>query len=250
LFVYCISVMVAFSGRLFERLSNDRLDRCSMNDQKAPRWMTYAELGEMVGGSSEAGRQLAIRRHFRKQKDNDGRILVWVDPDILKRRTPVQTPVERLEQTPVRTNDQTGQVNALQAHLQTLQEQLDRERARSDHLESELQEARTEADHAQSEQARMAQEVTAMFQELRTLADRHAELYADRRRLEARIEADAEHRARLEMDVAGLKSELDQECARSADLKAESEHQTREIDRLSAQLEWARRSWWRRLFVI
>jgi hypothetical protein len=236
--------MVAFSGRLFERLSNDRLDRCSMNDQKAPRWMTYAELGEMVGGSPEAGRQLTIRRHLRKQKDNDGRILVWVDPDTLKRRTPVQTPVEHPEQTPVRTDDQTGQVNALQAHLQTLQEQLGRERARSDQLECELQEAHADADQAKAEQARMAQEVTAMFQELRSLADLHAELHADRGRLEAQIEADAEYRARLEMDVAGVKSELDQECARSADLKAETEHQAREIDRLQAKLA---RSWWRRL---
>jgi septal ring factor EnvC (AmiA/AmiB activator) len=86
-----------------------------------------------------------------------------------------------------------------------------------------------------------------MFQELRSLADRHAELHADRRRLEAWIEADAEHRARLEMDVARLKSELDQECTRSADLKAEAEHQARENDRLSNELERARRPWWRRL---
>jgi chromosome segregation ATPase len=198
----------------------------------------------MVGGSPEAGRQLAIRRHLRKQKDNDGRILVWVDPDTLKRRTPVQTPVEHPEQTPVRTDDQTGQVNALQAHLQTLQEQLGRERARSDQLECELQEARADADHAQAEQARMAQEVAAMFQELRTLADRHAELHADRGRLEAQIAADAEHRARLEMAVAGLQTELEQDRARITDLMAEGHHQAKEIDRLQAKLA---RAWWRRL---
>jgi chromosome segregation ATPase len=93
----------------------------------------------------------------------------------------------------------------------------------------------------------MAQKVTDMFAELRALADRHAVLHADRGRLEARIEADAEHRARLEMDVAGLQSELDQDRARIADLKAEGEHQAREIDRLSVELEQARRPWWRRL---
>jgi septal ring factor EnvC (AmiA/AmiB activator) len=74
----------------------------------------------------------------------------------------------------------------------------------------------------------MAQEVAAMFQELRTLADRHAELHADRGRLEAQIAADAEHRARLEMDVAGLQLELKQERVRITDL------------------ERARRPWWRR----
>jgi hypothetical protein len=83
-----------------------------------------------------------------------------------------------------------------------------------------------------------------MFAELRALTDHHADLHADRARLEAQITAGAEHRARLEMDVTGLKSELDQECVRSADLKAEAEHQAREIDRLSAQLERARRPWW------
>ncbi len=82
-----------------------------------------------------------------------------------------------------------------------------------------------------------------MFQELRSLVERHAELHADRGRLEAQIEADAEYRARLEMDVAGVRSELDQECARSADLKAEAGHQAREIDRLSIELEQARRTW-------
>jgi regulator of replication initiation timing len=93
----------------------------------------------------------------------------------------------------------------------------------------------------------MAQEVTAMFQELRSLAERHAELHADRGRLEAQIAAVVKHRARLEMDVAGLKSELNQECTRSADLKAEAQHQAHEINRLSADLEQARRPWWQGL---
>ena len=86
-----------------------------------------------------------------------------------------------------------------------------------------------------------------MFQELRSLAERHAELHADRGRLEAQIAADAEHRVRLNMEVASLKSELDQECARSADMKAEAEHQVHKIDRLSAELEQTRRPWWHRL---
>jgi regulator of replication initiation timing len=116
-----------------------------------------------------------------------------------------------------------------------------------DRLRDELQEARADADQAKADQARMAQEVTAMFQELRSLAERHAELHADRGRLEAQIAAVVKHRARLEMDVAGLKSELNQECTRSADLKAEAQHQAHEINRLSADLEQARRPWWQGL---
>src|SRR5687767_12782602 len=93
----------------------------------------------------------------------------------------------------------------------------------------------------------MAREVTAMFAELRHLADRYAELHADRARLEVQITAAAEHRVQLEMEVAGLQSELEQERARIADLKAEGEQQAQEIARLSAELERARWPWWRRL---
>jgi hypothetical protein len=49
------------------------------------------------------------------------------------------------------------------------------------------QEARAEAGHAKSDQVRMARDVSVMFDELEALADRHAELYADRARLEAEL---------------------------------------------------------------
>ena len=53
---------------------------------------------------------------------------------------------------------------------------------------------RAEADHAKADQVRMAQDVAGMFDELRTLADRHAE-HADRARLEGELE-----RARQDAD--------------------------------------------------
>jgi len=83
----------------------------------------------------------------------------------------------------------------------------------------------------------------AMFEDLRPLAEWHAELLADQARLEAQSEAETERRAHLERDGAGLKAELEQERARVADLKAEGEHQAQAIDRLSAELEQARRPW-------
>jgi hypothetical protein len=51
-----------------------------------------------------------------------------------------------------------------------------------------LQEARAEADHAKTNQARMARDVATMFDELKALADKHAELHADRARLAAELE--------------------------------------------------------------
>ena len=55
-------------------------------------------------------------------------------------------------------------------------------------LQDELQEARAEADQAKADQVRMARDVATMFDELRALVDRHAELHADRARLQTDLE--------------------------------------------------------------
>ena len=55
-------------------------------------------------------------------------------------------------------------------------------------LQGELQEARAEADHAKGDQVRMARDVATMFDELKVLADRHAELHADRARLQVELD--------------------------------------------------------------
>jgi multidrug resistance efflux pump len=47
---------------------------------------------------------------------------------------------------------------------------------------------RAEADHAKAIQVRMARDVGAMFDELKAMADRHAELHADRARLQAELD--------------------------------------------------------------
>jgi hypothetical protein len=53
------------------------------------------------------------------------------------------------------------------------------------------------ADHAKADQVRMARDVATMFDELKALADRHAELHAGRARLQAKLE-----RARAELTRA------------------------------------------------
>ena len=98
-----------------------------------------------------------------------------------------------------------------------------------------MQEARAEAD-----QVRMARDVAGMFDELRTLTEKHAELHADRARLEAELE-------RARQDAGLWREETDHERARIANLQADTEHTEREMARLKAELEQARRPWWRRL---
>ena len=53
---------------------------------------------------------------------------------------------------------------------------------------TQLQEALAEADHAKADQVRMARDVATMFDELKAMADRHADLHADRARLQAELE--------------------------------------------------------------
>src|SRR3954469_20491045 len=88
----------------------------AMDTQDAPRWMTYVEFGKLIDGSPEAARQLAIRLRLRKQRDNDGRVQVWVDPDAVSHRNTRRTPVQSGVQHPVHTPVQTNEINALQDH--------------------------------------------------------------------------------------------------------------------------------------
>jgi hypothetical protein len=44
------------------------------------------------------------------------------------------------------------------------------------------------AHHAKADQVRMARDVAAMFEDMRAVADKHAELHADRARLQAELE--------------------------------------------------------------
>jgi predicted nucleic acid-binding Zn-ribbon protein len=122
---------------------------------------------------------------------------------------------------------------------------------------------RVEADHAKADQVRTAREVAAMFDELRRLADRHAELSADRARLEAeagalraeleggrsrgaRLEAEA-HGARLDTAAAGRMA--DEANRRAADLADRLTAAINEkVELLKAPEAERRRPWWRRLF--
>jgi hypothetical protein len=203
-------------------------------------WCTVAEAARRLAVTPTAIRNRIKRKTLETKRNGN---LGW----LVRVPKPLSSPV--VGTVPITVSpDESSTIRALEAHVQTLREQLDRQHAghvaERDRLFTSFQEARADADDAKAAQARMAQEVSAMFQELRSLANRHAELHADRARLEAQIVTDAERRTRLEMDVAGLQSELDQERARIADLKAEGEHQAQVLDRFQAKLA---RSWWRRL---
>jgi outer membrane murein-binding lipoprotein Lpp len=182
-----------------------------MNAMGNGKWMTYAELGELIGGTPEAGRQIALRLKLRKQIGNeDKRARVWVEEDTLPRRanrpTPVQTPVDPPVQTPVHEHERTGEINALQAHLETLERLLVQQReghtAEVDRLREDLEHARQDVNQWRDDANRERQRANVMFDQIKDLTDRLDQLHQDR-------QAD--------------------------------------IDRLRTALEDARRPWWRRL---
>jgi hypothetical protein len=182
-----------------------------MNAMGNGKWMTYAELGELIGGTPEAGRQIALRLKLRKQVGNeDKRVRVWVEEDTIPRRanrpTPVQTPVDKPVQTPVHQQGRMGEINALQAHLETLERLLVQQREdhtdEVDQLRKDLEHARQDISQWRDDANRERQRANVMFDQIKDLPDKLDQLHRDR--------------------------QID-------------------IDRLRTALEDARRPWWRRL---
>ena len=149
-----------------------------------------------------------------------------------------------------------GTIKALEAHVQTLRELLDERNATHaaevarliedrTQLQDKLQKARAEADHAKSDQVRMARDVATMFDELKALADRHAELHADRARLQAELERERARIIDLQTESARARKEVENERAHSGTLVNQFEQVHRE-HRIDTERE--RRPWWKRLF--
>jgi hypothetical protein len=64
------------------------------------------------------------------------------------------------------------------------------------HIQGVMEQA--EVGHAAADQVRMAWDVTTMFDELKAMADRHAELHADRARLAAELERERAERVQAQ----------------------------------------------------
>jgi chromosome segregation ATPase len=129
-------------------------------------------------------------------------------------------------------------LTALLERLETDQARLIEERAQ---LQDKLQEVQAEADHAKADQVRMAQDVAGMFDELRTLVERHADHAADLEQVRDELD-------RVRQDAGLWREETDCERARIANMQADAEHTEQEMARLRAELDQARRPWWRRLW--
>src|SRR3954471_11027642 len=93
-----------------------------------PRWLTYAELAELMNASTEAARAFASRLELRKQRGNDGKARVYVEPDVLASRLDRLSSGNHPDSAPGDWKEDS-QINDLREHVNTLREHLDRQHA-------------------------------------------------------------------------------------------------------------------------
>src|SRR5918998_5196380 len=90
-------------------------------------WLTYDELAERLGIERESARQHVKRKHWARQRGNDGKVRIGVPEEVLSARSepdteggtePVQAPVQPLVQDP-------GVTAVLTRHIERLETQLE-----------------------------------------------------------------------------------------------------------------------------
>jgi DNA repair exonuclease SbcCD ATPase subunit len=164
-----------------------------MQKPTEPRWLTYAELAELMNASTEAARAFANRLELRKQRGNDGKARVYIEPDVLASRLdrlssgnhPDSAPGDRKEDS---------QINDLREHVNTLREHLDRQHAdhqaevtrlldQIDRQREEIERARLEASRAREDAEHERGHTHTLFNQVKDLADRLAHVEAERARV-------------------------------------------------------------------
>src|SRR5689334_10409385 len=113
------------------------------SEQASPRpsgpvWLTYVELGDHLGITPDAARQKAIRGRWRKQKGNDGKERILVEPQVLNEAT-IRTrpgdhpnvhtdhhPDERMDTIQMISRGQPGTAQAEESALAILSRHIER----------------------------------------------------------------------------------------------------------------------------
>jgi hypothetical protein len=187
-------------------------------------WLTYREAAERIGSTPEAVRYRAMRGKWQRRRGNDGRARIQLPDD----PNPVRTPSAQAVHTPSAPSANGVLIKALQAHVETLKEQLAAAEARIDKQADDLvaydaayaaglsaERAKVEAERAKAERALAAAELRAEKQ-ASDFAAREAQQAAD-------LEAE---RARADRAISAFASLADR------------------LDQLTAERAWP---WWQRL---
>jgi hypothetical protein len=162
-------------------------------------WLTYAELAERLGITGDSARNLVRRRGWSRKPGNDGTMRIGVPKEYLDERDmeeaipsptepPIDPPIIATIMSPVEERIEGATVAALEAHIETLKEIVERERGRGD-----TERARADAERARADDERArADELAERIDRLRSEALKAAEAHAD-------------HDAKVERDLAELR---------------------------------------------
>jgi hypothetical protein len=168
-------------------------------------WLTYRELGERLGISPDGARMKAKRNKWTATTDNEGSIRVCVPDSLLaNRRTnlPARTTSER-------SGELTNEIKALQAHIETLKQQVSDHAADRERLLTQLERQRADNDAALNASRDETVRVRVDAEHIRGELDRerdHARELASR--LDTVHRAHGDEAARLRQEIAVLRTEL------------------------------------------
>jgi chromosome segregation ATPase len=119
----------------------------------AETWLTYRELAQALDISAEAARQKAIRGRWPRQRGNDGKARILVDPEAEKAaHTPRTRPDKHLNEH----SDERRTFEALEAHIGTLKEAVAKAEALAEHRRQEAETASKRVDHLVAELVEMS----------------------------------------------------------------------------------------------
>ncbi|MFC1456407.1 hypothetical protein ACETIH_06665 [Microvirga arabica] len=119
-------------------------------------WLTYDELAERLGIERESARQHVKRKHWARQKGNDGKVRIGVPEEVLSTRSepdtetgsaPVQPPVHAPASDPSVTAVLTRHIERLELQLEETLKRV----AERDELVIQRDAARTERDIANTQ---------------------------------------------------------------------------------------------------
>jgi chromosome segregation ATPase len=207
----------------------------------AEQWLTYQQLGELLGMSPHAARQRAARLKWRKQPGNDGKALVLV-PDgeiatLRPRAKPAQAPSQTPDQVPKQASDGKALADAVAA-FREVEERLRAERDAALAAAAAVPELRQQLGRAEGEAIALRE---AMAREVRRLEEAEASRKAVEATRDKALAAgrDAAMRAMaLEAERSRIKPQAERVPTLETELASLREAQAREVRQL-AQAEEA-----------
>jgi chromosome segregation ATPase len=158
----------------------------------AEEWLTYSDLGERLGISSEAARQKAIRYRWRRRTNNFGKAEVLVDlvevREHMERFPPRKPKSEQPSDDRETLEDHQSDAQtfaALDAHIETLKAMIAKAEAIADQERERADNERSRADAERGRGDRLQERVEQLLTERTQISDHQQEAV---RSLEKQIE--------------------------------------------------------------